>query len=110
MKDSVQLQERFSQLQVRAELLDSVFGPERSDALQGELNTAVRSRELLHAQLLQRRSRLKVRGATSNTARPPFSSMGVKSVHCPNKCRCSLLFRVCRHINDNVMLDCYYIR
>uniref|UniRef100_A0A8D0ACJ3 Spectrin repeat containing, nuclear envelope family member 3 n=1 Tax=Sander lucioperca TaxID=283035 RepID=A0A8D0ACJ3_SANLU len=58
LKDSVQLQERFSLLQVKGDLLDSVFGPERSDGLQGELSSAVRNRELLHTQLLQRKSRL----------------------------------------------------
>uniref|UniRef100_A0A3B4XVG2 Spectrin repeat containing, nuclear envelope family member 3 n=1 Tax=Seriola lalandi dorsalis TaxID=1841481 RepID=A0A3B4XVG2_SERLL len=58
LRDSVQLQERFSLLQVKGELLDSVFGPERSDGLQGELSTAVKNRELLHTQLLQRKSRL----------------------------------------------------
>ncbi|TDG98546.1 hypothetical protein EPR50_G00201470 [Perca flavescens] len=60
LKDSVQLQERFSLLQVKGDLLDSVFGPERSDGLQGELSSAVRNRELLHTQLLQRKSRLQV--------------------------------------------------
>uniref|UniRef100_A0A3B4VGI9 Spectrin repeat containing, nuclear envelope family member 3 n=1 Tax=Seriola dumerili TaxID=41447 RepID=A0A3B4VGI9_SERDU len=58
LRDSVQLQERFSLLQVKGELLDSVFGPERSDGLQGELSTAIKNRELLHTQLLQRKSRL----------------------------------------------------
>ncbi|KAK2825829.1 hypothetical protein Q5P01_020043 [Channa striata] len=58
LNDSVQLQERFSLLQVKGELLDTVFGPERSDGLQGDLNTAIRNRELLHTQLLQRKSRL----------------------------------------------------
>uniref|UniRef100_A0A3Q3J124 KASH domain-containing protein n=1 Tax=Monopterus albus TaxID=43700 RepID=A0A3Q3J124_MONAL len=37
--DSVQLQERFGQLQVKGDLLHSVFGPERSDDLQGELTS-----------------------------------------------------------------------
>uniref|UniRef100_A0A3Q1F2V9 Spectrin repeat containing, nuclear envelope family member 3 n=1 Tax=Acanthochromis polyacanthus TaxID=80966 RepID=A0A3Q1F2V9_9TELE len=60
MLDSVQLQERFSLLQVKGDLLDSVFGLDRSDGLQGELNAAIRNRELLHAQLLQRKSRLQV--------------------------------------------------
>lgn len=60
LKDSVQLQERFSQLQVKGDLLASVFGPERSDGLQEELNAAVRNRELLHNQLQQRKSRLQV--------------------------------------------------
>ncbi|XP_044023306.1 nesprin-3 [Siniperca chuatsi] len=58
LKDSVQLQERFSLLQVKGDLLDSVFGPERSDDLQDELSAAIRNRELLHTQLLQRKSRL----------------------------------------------------
>ncbi|XP_029983157.1 nesprin-3 isoform X2 [Sphaeramia orbicularis] len=58
LRDSVQLQERFSLLQVKGDLLDSVFGPEHSDGLQGELSAAIRNRELLHAQLLQRKSRL----------------------------------------------------
>nr|XP_046268346.1 nesprin-3 [Scatophagus argus] len=58
LKGSVQLQERFSLLQQKGDLLDSVFGPERSDGLQDELSTAVRNRELLHTQLLQRKSRL----------------------------------------------------
>eukprot|EP00064_Thunnus_orientalis_P008179 superscaffoldBa00000956_g8202 len=58
LKNSIQLQERFSQLQVKGDLLDSVFGPERSDGLQGELSAAMRNRDLLHAQLLQRKSRL----------------------------------------------------
>ncbi|XP_071327546.1 nesprin-3 isoform X2 [Trachinotus anak] len=58
LKDSVQLQERFSLLQVKGDLLDSVFGPERSDGLQGELSAAIKNRELLHTQLLQRKSRL----------------------------------------------------
>ncbi|XP_037342496.2 nesprin-3 [Pungitius pungitius] len=55
---SIQLQERLSLLQVKGHLLDSVFGPEGSDNLQGELEAAVRNRELMHAQLLQRKSRL----------------------------------------------------
>ncbi|KAG8013684.1 Nesprin-3, partial [Nibea albiflora] len=60
LKDSVQLQERLSLLQVKGDLLDSVFGPERSDGLQDELSAAIRNRELLHNQLLQRKSRLQV--------------------------------------------------
>ncbi|KAF7650600.1 hypothetical protein LDENG_00123240, partial [Lucifuga dentata] len=58
LKDSVQLQERLSLLQMKGELLCSVFGPERRDGLQSELSTAIRNRELLHAELLQRKSRL----------------------------------------------------
>ncbi|XP_071773491.2 nesprin-3 [Centroberyx gerrardi] len=58
LKRSVQLQERLSLLQVKGDLLASVFGPERMDGLQGELSSSIRNRELLHTQLLQRKSRL----------------------------------------------------
>ncbi|KAM6912174.1 nesprin-3 [Xenentodon cancila] len=58
LEDGICLQERLGLLQVKGELLDSVFGPERSDSLQGELSAAVRNRELLQEQLLQRKSRL----------------------------------------------------
>ncbi|KAG7509813.1 nesprin-3 [Solea senegalensis] len=58
LKESVQLQERLSLLHVKGDLLDSVFGPERSDGLQGDLSAAIKNRELLHTQLLQRRNRL----------------------------------------------------
>ncbi|PWA16375.1 hypothetical protein CCH79_00004451 [Gambusia affinis] len=43
---------------VKGDLLDSVFGTESSDDLQGELSAAVRTRELLHSQLLERKNRL----------------------------------------------------
>lgn len=58
LKRSVQLQERLSLLQVKEDLLASVFDPERTDGLQGDLSAAIRNRELLHTQLLQRKSRL----------------------------------------------------
>ncbi|XP_042356539.1 nesprin-3 [Plectropomus leopardus] len=58
LRDSVQLQERLSLLQMKGDLLDSVFGADRADSLQGELSAAIRNRELLHTQLLQRKSRL----------------------------------------------------
>ncbi|XP_061600115.1 nesprin-3 isoform X2 [Cololabis saira] len=58
LEDGSRLQERLALLQVKGELLDSVFGPDRSDGLQGELSSAVRNRELLQEQLLQRKSRL----------------------------------------------------
>lgn len=57
----MQLQERLGMLQTRGELLDAVFGPEQSDSLLQDLGAAVRDRELLHSQLLQRKSRLQVR-------------------------------------------------
>ncbi|XP_054909508.1 nesprin-3 isoform X2 [Poeciliopsis prolifica] len=58
LQNSTELQERLSLLQVKGDLLDSVFGTESSDDLQGELSAAVRTRELLHSQLLERKNRL----------------------------------------------------
>uniref|UniRef100_A0A8C1GAW4 Spectrin repeat containing, nuclear envelope family member 3 n=1 Tax=Cyprinus carpio TaxID=7962 RepID=A0A8C1GAW4_CYPCA len=58
LKNSVQLQERLSLLQVKSDLLSSVFGQEKADDLLGELSGDVRKRELLHNQLLQRKNRL----------------------------------------------------
>ncbi|XP_008398334.1 nesprin-3 isoform X1 [Poecilia reticulata] len=58
LQNSAELQERLSLLQVKGDLLDSVFGTESSDDLQGELSAAVRTRELLHNQLLERKNRL----------------------------------------------------
>ncbi|KAM4724352.1 nesprin-3 isoform 2-T2 [Anableps anableps] len=58
LQSSVELQERLSLLQVKGDLLDSVFGTEKSDDLQEELSAAVRTRELLHSQLLERNNRL----------------------------------------------------
>uniref|UniRef100_A0A3P9P8Z1 Spectrin repeat containing, nuclear envelope family member 3 n=1 Tax=Poecilia reticulata TaxID=8081 RepID=A0A3P9P8Z1_POERE len=60
LQNSAELQERLSLLQVKGDLLDSVFGTESSDDLQGELSAAVRTRELLHNQLLERKNRLEV--------------------------------------------------
>jgi len=78
LKDGVQLQERLSLLQVKGDLLDSVFGPDRSDGLREELSDAVRNRELLHAELLQRKSRLQVSSVPcftiSNSPEPEFGS------------------------------------
>ncbi|MEQ2177844.1 hypothetical protein GOODEAATRI_007820 [Goodea atripinnis] len=58
LQNSVQLQERLSLLQVKGDLLNSVFGPEGSDSLQEDLSSAVKTRELLHNKLLERESRL----------------------------------------------------
>ncbi|XP_051941652.1 nesprin-3 isoform X3 [Hippocampus zosterae] len=58
LKDSMQLQDCLNQLKTKGDLLDSLFGPERSDDLQRELSTAIRNRELLHVQLIQRKERL----------------------------------------------------
>lgn len=58
LQNSAELQERLSLLQVKGDLLESVFGAERSDDLQGELSKAIRTRELLHNRLLERQNRL----------------------------------------------------
>ncbi|KAF7704058.1 hypothetical protein HF521_021130 [Silurus meridionalis] len=58
LKDSVQLQERLSLLQVKADLLSAVFGEEKARGLLEELSADMRKREQLHSQLLQRRLRL----------------------------------------------------
>ncbi|XP_036810526.1 nesprin-3 isoform X2 [Oncorhynchus mykiss] len=58
MMQSLQLQERLSLLQVKRDLLVSVFGSDRAESLLTELNAAVKNRELLHSQLLQRKGRL----------------------------------------------------
>ncbi|XP_052001938.1 nesprin-3-like [Xyrauchen texanus] len=58
LKNSVQLQERLSLLQVKRDLLGSVFGQEKADDLLEELSGDMRKRELLHSQLQQRKNRL----------------------------------------------------
>ncbi|XP_062325713.1 nesprin-3 isoform X1 [Osmerus eperlanus] len=58
LKPSLQLQERLSLLQVKTELLTSVLGQEGAEGLLDELGGAMRNREILHSQLLQRKSRL----------------------------------------------------
>ncbi|XP_059374670.1 nesprin-3-like isoform X2 [Carassius carassius] len=58
LKNSVQLQERLSLLQVKSDLLISVFGQEKADDLLQELNGDVRKRELLHSNLLERKNHL----------------------------------------------------
>ncbi|XP_058254944.1 nesprin-3 isoform X2 [Hemibagrus wyckioides] len=58
LRDSMLLQERLSSLQVKADLLGSVFGEEKAQSLLEELGTDMRKREQLHGQLLQRRTRL----------------------------------------------------
>ncbi len=56
----MQLQERLSLLQVKSDLLSSVFGQEKADDLLEELSGDVRKRELLQSKLLQRKKRLQV--------------------------------------------------
>lgn len=58
LKNSVQLQERLSLLQVKSDLLSSVFGQEKAVELLEELSGDMRKRELLHSQLQLRKNRL----------------------------------------------------
>ncbi|XP_065108494.1 nesprin-3 [Paramisgurnus dabryanus] len=58
LKTSVQLQERLTLLQVKSDLLSSVFGQEKADDLLKELSGDMRKRELLHSQLQERKSYL----------------------------------------------------
>ncbi|XP_076833823.1 nesprin-3 [Brachyhypopomus gauderio] len=58
LRHSVQLQERLSLLQVKADLLSAVFGQEKADSLLEELDADVRKREVLQGQLLQRKNQL----------------------------------------------------
>ena len=47
-------------LQLKKDLLGSIFGQERATALLEEVATSVRDRDLLHNRLLQRKSKLQV--------------------------------------------------
>ncbi|KAA0710980.1 Nesprin-3 KASH domain-containing protein 3 [Triplophysa tibetana] len=58
LKTSLQLQERLTLLQVKSDLLSSVFGQETADDLLKELSGDMRKRESLHSQLQDRKSRL----------------------------------------------------
>nr|XP_057913320.1 nesprin-3 isoform X2 [Doryrhamphus excisus] len=78
LKDSVELQERFKRLKTKEDLLESVFGPEGSAGLQAELSVSTRNRELLHAQLLQRKGRLQ--GFISRTKDFGDASTGIVSM------------------------------
>lgn len=62
-------------LQEKLDLMDSVFDSETSGHLQDELCAAVRNRELLHAQLQQRKSRLEVCGLDCDQEEKPASSL-----------------------------------
>ncbi|XP_069887516.1 nesprin-3-like [Dipodomys merriami] len=56
--ESSRLKEQLAALPLKADLLDSVFGQERAQALLEQVAGAVRDRDLLHNRLLQRRSKL----------------------------------------------------
>lgn len=71
-------------LQVKGDLLDSVFGHDRSDSLQDELSAAIRNRELLHTQLLQRKSRLQVPQLIARTSKSSFRNTDTVVIHSSN--------------------------
>lgn len=60
LKTSLQLQERLTLLQVKSDLLSSVFGEEKANDLLKELSGDMRKRDSLHSQLQDRKSRLQV--------------------------------------------------
>lgn len=47
-------------LQLKADLLDSIFGQERAATLLEQVTSSVRDRDLLHNSLLQRKRKLQV--------------------------------------------------
>ena len=58
--ESSRLKEQLTMLQLKKDLLGSIFGPERATALLEQVATSVRDRDLLHNRLLQRKSKLQV--------------------------------------------------
>ncbi|KAI5936958.1 Nesprin-3 [Manis javanica] len=58
LAESSRLKEQLTMLQLKKDLLSSVFGQERATALLEEVATSVRDRDLLHNSLLQRKSKL----------------------------------------------------
>ncbi|XP_048840825.1 nesprin-3 isoform X2 [Brienomyrus brachyistius] len=58
LKHSLQLQERLSLLQVKGDLLSSVFGPDKAGDILTELSAAMKEREQLHSQLAQKKRHL----------------------------------------------------
>nr|XP_042091379.1 nesprin-3 isoform X2 [Ovis aries] len=58
LMESSRLKEQLTMLQLKKDLLDSIFGQERATALLEQVATSVRDRDLLHNRLLQRKSKL----------------------------------------------------
>uniref|UniRef100_A0A4W2C9H9 Nesprin-3 n=1 Tax=Bos indicus x Bos taurus TaxID=30522 RepID=A0A4W2C9H9_BOBOX len=58
LTESSRLKEQLTMLQLKKDLLGSIFGQERATALLEEVATSVRDRDLLHNRLLQRKSKL----------------------------------------------------
>jgi hypothetical protein len=63
--ESSRLNEQLAGLPLKTELLSSVFGQERAQALLEQTAGAMRDRDLLHSSLLQRKSKLQVSIAAS---------------------------------------------
>ena len=60
LMESSRLKEQLTMLQLKKDLLGSIFGQERATALLEQVVTSVRDRDLLHNRLLQRKSKLQV--------------------------------------------------
>uniref|UniRef100_A0A8C2RAV7 KASH domain-containing protein n=1 Tax=Capra hircus TaxID=9925 RepID=A0A8C2RAV7_CAPHI len=58
LMESSRLKEQLTMLQLKKDLLGSIFGQERATALLEQVATSVRDRDLLHNRLLQRKSKL----------------------------------------------------
>ncbi|XP_004754800.1 nesprin-3 isoform X1 [Mustela putorius furo] len=58
LAESSRLKEQLTGLQLKKDLLQSIFGPERATALLEQVASSVRDRDLLHNSLLQRKSKL----------------------------------------------------
>ncbi|XP_077906937.1 nesprin-3 isoform X5 [Ictidomys tridecemlineatus] len=58
LAESSRLKEQLAMLQLKTDLLSSIFGPERASALLEQVASSVRDRDLLHNSLLQRKSKL----------------------------------------------------
>lgn len=60
LAESSRLKEQLAMLQLKTDLLGSIFGQERAAALLEQVVSSVRDRDLLHNSLLQRKSKLQV--------------------------------------------------
>ncbi|XP_076777386.1 nesprin-3 isoform X2 [Arvicanthis niloticus] len=58
LTESSRLKEQLAMLQLKADLLGSIFGQERAATLLEQVTSSVRDRDLLHNSLLQRKSKL----------------------------------------------------
>ncbi|KAM4830248.1 nesprin-3 isoform X3 [Urocitellus parryii] len=58
LAESSRLKEQLAMLQLKTDLLSSIFGPEQASALLEQVASSVRDRDLLHNSLLQRKSKL----------------------------------------------------